>query len=162
MKTRSTSWIREDSLAIPRRARTGATVLECAITLPVMFLVLFALLDLGLAATRYNSLNEAARRIAREAAIHGSLAPSMSTEWGPEEYEGTGADSAEIAAVARPMLIAMAPDDVAIRVVWPDNDNSPRDAVNVELNYRHSPMLPGLFVWGDLELRAVSTMRIVN
>ena len=57
----------------PQHQRGGTTIVECAIVLPVLFFVLFALLDLGIAATRYNSLAEASRRIAREAILHGSL-----------------------------------------------------------------------------------------
>ena len=72
-----------DSMRTPQPARRGTTIVECAITLPVLFLVLFSLLDLGIAATRYNSLAEVARRIAREAVLHGSLAPDSAAPGGP-------------------------------------------------------------------------------
>ena len=58
--------------AVARR-RPGATLVECAIALPVMFFVLFALLDLGLAATRYNTLAEVARKIRQRQYCMGRL-----------------------------------------------------------------------------------------
>src|SRR4051812_39622585 len=100
--------------------RSGATMVESAFALPVMFLLLFAMLDLGLAAARYNALSEAARRVARAAIIHGSLEGKQSTIWGPQEYAGTGADASEIANTASPVLLAMAKDLVNIHVSWPD------------------------------------------
>lgn len=137
-------------------------MVECAFALSMLFLLLFAMLDLGLAAARYNAISEAARRIAREAIIHGSLAAHLSTTWGPQEYEGTAADSSEIALIARPVLLAMPHEDVTIQLKWIDDDNSPRDRVRVEVGFVHKPIVPSLFAWGPLNLRAISTMRIVN
>jgi hypothetical protein len=142
--------------------RRGATILECAVTLPVLFIVLFAILDLGIAATRYNSLAEVSRRIAREAVLHGSLAPDAAGTWGPQEYDGTAADSSPIVAKAHGMTPTMIGSDVSVRVTWPDNDNSPRDRVQVEASYEHIPLIPGFCPWGTLELHSVATMHIVN
>jgi TadE-like protein len=150
------------SIREPRRHRAGATVVECAMVLPVMFLVLFALLDLGIAAVRYNALAEASRRIARAAIIHGSLAPASTGTWGPAEYDGTAADGSAIVSPAHGVLPTMSDNLVFVRVTWPDNDNSPRDRVQVELSYRHEPLIPALFAWGPLDLRSVTTMSIVN
>ena len=111
--------------AVARR-RPGATLVECAIALPVMFFVLFALLDLGLAATRYNTLAEVARKIAREAVLHGSLAPLSNGTWGPNPYAGTVADGSPIVASAQNMVPTISADDVSVQVTWPDNDNSSR------------------------------------
>ncbi len=145
-----------------RAARRGTTILECAITLPVLFLVLFSLLDLGIAATRYNSLAEVSRRIAREAVLHGSLAPDSSGTWGPDEYSGTMADGSVVVAAAHGMIPTMNDSDVLVHVTWPDDDNSPRDRVQVEVSYEHDPLIPGICPWGKLELRSVATMHIVN
>src|SRR5262245_3383599 len=73
------------------RSRAATAMLECAVTLPVLLVVLFALLDLGLAAMRYNALAESARRIAREAILHGSRTPSTLGTWGPTAFAGTAA-----------------------------------------------------------------------
>jgi TadE-like protein len=144
------------------RCRNGATVLECAITLPVMFVMLFALLDLGMAAMQYNTLAEAARRIAREAILHGSLAPAAVGTWGPNEYVGTAADNSAIVLPIHGILPTMQDDLVQVRLTWPDSDNTPRDRVQVDVSYTHTPLVPGLAVWGQLDLRSTATMHIVN
>jgi hypothetical protein len=142
--------------------RTGTTVLECAITLPVLFFVLFALLDLGIAATRYNALAEIARRIAREAVMHGSLAPDSSGTWGPDEYSGSLADGSAIVAPAVHMIPTMDGSDVFVSVRWVDGDNSPRDRIQVDVAYQHEPLIPGVCPWGPLSLSSTATMHVVN
>ena len=52
--------------------------------------------------------------------------------------------------------------DVSVQVTWPDNDNSPRDRVQVEVAYRHNPLIPGFCPWGPINLHSVATMHIVN
>lgn len=142
--------------------RLGATMAECALTLPVLLLVLFALLDLGIAATRYNALAEVARRIARETILHGSSAPSDIGAWGTSEFNGTVGDASPIVVVARDMVPTMKAADVRVRVSWPDGDNSPRDRVQVHVQYDHVPLVPAICPWGTLPLESVATMHIVN
>jgi Flp pilus assembly protein TadG len=146
----------------PRWQRRGVALVEGAFALPVVLLMLFALLDLGLATVRYNSLAEAARQIAREAIIHGSLSPQQSQAWGPDEYLGTAASADGIVQKAAGLLPTMRPEEVQVHVTWPDNGNSPRDQVRVEVTYRHDPLVPGLFAWGAIDLRSSALMRIVN
>jgi Flp pilus assembly protein TadG len=145
-----------------RHRRTGATVLECAFVLPIVLLILFALLDLGIAAARYNALADASRRIAREAIIHGSLAPAETGTWGPAEYVGTAADNSQIVDSVQNVLPTMVLSQVRVRVSWLDEDNSPGDRVEVALSYEHEPLIPALFVWGRLDLQSATTMHIVN
>jgi hypothetical protein len=130
--------------------------------LPVLSILLFALIDLGIAAARYNALAESARRIAREAVLHGSLSPDEIEDWGPSEYVGTLADSSPIVAPAGVVAITMRRERVNVRVNWPDGDNSPRDRVQVHVSFRHEPIVPGLFPWGPMDLESTATMRIVN
>jgi hypothetical protein len=137
-------------------------MVECAMVLPVMFIILFAMLDLGLAAARYNALSDAARRIARQAIIHGSIAPAGSSIWGPAEFSGTAADGSELVRSAQNVLLAMPPNLVSVHISWPDGDNVPLHRVNVEVSFVHQPLIPKLFAWAPLNLRATATMRIVN
>src|SRR3954470_9725930 len=99
---------RRDSATHQRANRDGAAMLECAIALPIMLLALFALLDLGLAATRYNALADAARQIARKAIIHGSLAPAEVGSWGPTQFTGTAADNSTVVQPVHGRLPTMA------------------------------------------------------
>ena len=131
--------------------------------LPIVLVILFALLDLGIAAVRYNALADASRRIAREAIIHGSLAPARDGNMGTGRICRHG--GGRLATCQ--FRAGRSADDgrhtmVSVRVSWPDGDNSPRDRVEVEMNYQHEPLIPALFAWGTLDLRSTTTMRIVN
>jgi hypothetical protein len=145
-----------------RTRRRGVAALECAFTLPVALFVLYSLLDLGLAAIRYNTLAEGARRIARQAIIHGRLSPQPSDEWGPEEFAGTADDDSPQTVPLEGMLPTMQPGDVEVEIVWLDGDNSPRDRVRVELRYRHRAIVPLLAGRQGIDLRSTTTMNIVN
>ena len=79
---RTRSRHRDGRRATMSRQRRGAALVEAAITLPVFFVIIFALLDLGLAAVRYNALAEVSRRIAREAVLRGALTPLTTGTWG--------------------------------------------------------------------------------
>lgn len=155
--------MRSDRWILPKQAnRRGATAVEAAIVLPVLFAVLFAILDLGIAATRYNAIAEVAHRVAREAVLHGSLSEDSADMWGPSEYSGTLADGSEVMATAANMIPTMDASDVRVRVSWPDVDNSPRDRVRVDVEYDHVPLVPLFCPWGTLELRSTATMHVVN
>jgi Flp pilus assembly protein TadG len=145
-----------------RSSRRGVAILECALVLPVLLFVLFSMLDLGLAAVRYNALAEASRRIAREAILHGATAPTSSGMWGPATFAGTAADSSTIVAPVKNMLPTMIASDVNISVTWPDSDNSPRDPVQVVVTYVHHPIVPAISVWGAITLKSTATMHVVN
>ncbi len=145
-----------------KKLRAGVIITESAIVLPVALLVIFSLLDLGLAAIRYNALGEAARLLSREAICRGSLASDVVDSWGPDEYEGTAADDSVFSRTIQRRLPTMESADVQIRIAWLDGANDPRDRVEVRLNYTHEPLLPGIMVWGPIELSSTSTLRIVN
>jgi TadE-like protein len=142
--------------------RRGATIVESAIVLPVLLLILFAMLDLGVASVRYNALAEVSRRVARETILHGSLAPQAVGTWGPEAFEGTAGDDSDLVAAAAIATATMDDEEVNIRISWPDGDNSPRDRVRVEVDYRHQSLVPGLLPWGSFDLNSATTMHIVN
>lgn len=144
------------------RSRRGVALVESALTFPIVVLVLMALLDLGMAATRYNALAEVSRHIAREAIRHGSLAPDSEGTWGANRIQGSMDMDSEMVASARSKLLFMRADDVTIDVTWPDGGNAPGDRVRVEVTTWHLPLIPGLFAWGPLELRSATTMCIVN
>jgi len=127
-----------------------------------MFVVLFAMLDLGLAALRYNCLGAAAHHISREASIRGTLARSINPMWGPDPYTGNAAATDAIVQPLQGFVPTMQPELVDVSVSWPDGNNRPRDRVTAIVTFVHQPLLPGLLPWGNLSLRAESTTQIVN
>jgi hypothetical protein len=75
---------------------------------------------------------------------------------------GAVADSDGIVAIAHGMTPTMNDSEVLVHVIWLDNDNTPRDRVQVEVAYKHHPLIPGICPWGVLELSSSTTMQIVN
>ncbi|MBA3485241.1 MAG: pilus assembly protein [Pirellulales bacterium] len=145
-----------------RRLRRGVAVVEGAIILPLAIGLLLVLLDLGIATARYNALGHASRRVARAAAVRGADISKHEPSIGPAAVTVQADDAHPLCALARRSLPLMNPEDVAVTVSWPDGDNNPCSRIRVELQYIHQPIVPLIAVWGDLDLRAASTMRVVN
>jgi hypothetical protein len=144
------------------RCRSGAAAVEAAIVLPVFLLMVLGGLDLGLAVFHENTLSAVARRTAREAIVHGALAPPQLTSWGPANYVGAASDSSDIALAARPMLFTMDRSQVQIKVEWIDGGNRPDQRVRVTLTYQEQSVVPKFFGHAPIGLQAVSTMRILH
>jgi Flp pilus assembly protein TadG len=145
-----------------RRARRAAVLVETALVLPVFLFIIFAALDLSLAVFRYNSLSAAARRLARQAIVHGALAAPQHTTWGPAKLTGTGADSSQPAQAIQPYLFTFNPASVQVQINWLDSDTQPDDRVQVTLTYPQTSLVGSLFGYGTLNLQAASTMRILH
>lgn len=142
--------------------RRGVAVVEGAIVLPLAIGLLLVLLDLGIATARYNALGHASRRVARAAAMRGADIDEHEPALGPAAMTVQADDAHPLCALARQSLPLMNPENVAVTVSWPDGDNNPCSRIRVELQYIHQPIVPLIAVWGDLDLRAASTMRVVN
>src|SRR5690349_18784786 len=94
-------------------ARRGAMTVEAAVAVPVFLAAVLGVIDLGVGVARYNTLSQAARYGARQAAVHGassaiagSSAPAWSSAWGTATVDqaanATGVP--EVTAV-QPMLV---------------------------------------------------------
>lgn len=135
-------------------------MLEGAVVLGVFVTIIFSLFDLGLAVLRQNTLAEAARRLAREAIVHGERASPDRSVWGPSQLSGNAGDGSELATVLEQALVTLDPAEVTYDLSWPDSDNRSGDRVSVILQYPHRAILPRLFGAGALALRSESTMYI--
>ncbi|TWT31319.1 hypothetical protein KOR34_46950 [Posidoniimonas corsicana] len=127
-----------------------------------MLLVVFALLDLGVAAVRDNTLSKAGRQVAREAVMSSRFAPAGVPSWGPATYSGVLDDGQIAPLVAGTPLPLLSADEVAVTVEWIDGDNAPGDRVRVTLAYDHAPLLGSLLPWGQTALRSETTMCITH
>lgn len=143
-------------------ARRGATAVEAAIILPILLWILFAMLDLGLAAVQSNSLSEAAQQICRRVSLHGAETAVENPVWGPDDFQAAMSSPSPMVVDARYALVTMPVEEVDVAIRWPDGDNQPRNQIAVELSYVHQPIVPGIMPWGALELSANSLMTIVN
>ncbi len=148
-------------IAVHKRRR-GAAMVETAIVLSTLLILLLGMFDLSLGVLRHNFLSDSARRLAREAVVHGRLAEADKTAWGTSTYVGTAADVSEIGDMVRPLLLTMNPEDVQVRVDWLSGSNEPGALVRVTITYTHAPMTSFVLGGADVELRAVSTMQIAH
>lgn len=142
--------------------RRGATLVESAVVLGVLLLVLFGMLDLGLAVLHHNTVSEAARRLAREAVVHGELAGAEGEAWGPGSVSMTADADSPIAEAVRPILTVIDPQDVSLSLSWPDAGNAAGQRVSATVSYQHQMMFPFVANGGLLDLQSVSTMRVAH
>jgi Flp pilus assembly protein TadG len=134
-------------------------LVEGAFVLGLLMVVLFTSFDLGLAIIRQNALNEAARRLARQAIVHGnSAAPALAT-WGPSSVNTTAANTT-YSSIVGPVLITMPPNQVQLKLDWPDNESRTGKRVRITATYRHEPIMPFVLGSTPIPLSASSTMRI--
>lgn len=137
-------------------------MVEMSIILNVFLLIILGTLDLGLATYRYNTISQAARQGARQAIVHGSLAPPSMTRWGPSMYTGTAGDGSAYAQAVSPMLAGFLLDDVTIRVEWPDGGNRLQQRVRYTVTTDYRPILTSVFSSTSYTLSAASTMPIAH
>lgn len=142
------------------RGRRGATLVEGAIVLATLVMVVLGSLDLSLAVWRYNTVSQAARQGAREAAVHGAQAGPARTIWGPATRVVVANDGSEIAAAVLPSLVGIAPDAVTIRIEWPDGVNTFQSRVRCTITTQYEPIVASLFVRSPWTLTATSNMSI--
>ncbi len=166
--------------------RSGATVVECALVYPITFMLLLGLVVGALGVFRYQEVSNLARQGARYASTHGNsyrkdtgqgtgtpgtfdtqsgglywhkancTAPKGSdTSWTGDIYDNA----------IRPMMVALDPSRMTVRVGWPgvinqsQADNWPGAEVSVEVSYS---WLPEVFFVGPINLSSTSSMRITN
>ncbi|WP_404310835.1 TadE/TadG family type IV pilus assembly protein [Neorhodopirellula lusitana] len=145
-----------------RNQRRGVSAVETAITLPIFLWILLAMLDLGIAVMRHNSLNDAATRLGRAAVIHGDMTSHLIAPWGPEPVHTSAASGLPVVEVIHLKIPTMSPEEVLVDMSWPDGENGPDDRVQVDVSYTHQSLVPGLFPWGPFDLHASTTMPIIN
>jgi len=60
-------------------SESGATLIEMAVTLPILFTFLFCFMELSMAFYSYNMISETAREGTRYAMVHGASCPNTTT-----------------------------------------------------------------------------------
>lgn len=145
-----------------RHRRRGATLVEAAIVLFVFVTLVMGTFDVGLAVWHHNTLSDAARQVTREAIVRGEFAAPRRTAWGPAAYNGTAADTQEIAQTVRPTLVGLDPSRVSVAVTWPDGSNKSGKRVQCTVSTTHQLIFTRLFTNSALTLSATSTMHIAH
>jgi Flp pilus assembly protein TadG len=143
-----------------RRRRSGATLVEGAVVLGVLFLLVLAMLDLGILVFRQHVLSSAARHLSREASVHGSRATLLGP-WGPNNVGPVAAShTGPIPSAVRPELFGMDPAEVTVTAEWPDGTNEAGSRVRITLTTDHRLVLASVFGSSPRRLVATSTVPI--
>jgi hypothetical protein len=143
--------------------RRGVTTVETALVILAFLTLVLGVIDLGLAVFRNHLVCEAARQGARQAIVHGSLAPASMGAWGPDSLGPVPAnDSSPLAQAVQPFLGDFDPTTVTVQAQWLDGGNEPGQRVKVTVNAICPLMLPSLVGVSSLSLHASSTMPIAH
>lgn len=151
--------------------RSGATLVESAITLTAFLLLVVGMLDIGIAVLRFNSISQAARQGARAAIVHGDLAPTgwRGGNWGTATLTVTPTDTGETSTPAgalsdavRPSLSACPLEETTVTVEWLNGSNRLEQPVRVTVTTIYHPVLTFLFGNPGIELRASATMPMAH
>ena len=137
-------------------------MVEMAVVLSVFLMIILGTFDLGIATYRFNTISQAARQGARQAIVHGSLAPPAMAAWGPATYDGKADDGSVYAQAVSPMLVGFPPNDVAIKVEWLDGGNGIQQRVRFTVSTTYRPILTSVFSSSTYPQSAASTMPIAH
>jgi hypothetical protein len=143
--------------------RHAATVVECAIVLPVTFFLLFSIIIGAMGIFRYQEAASLARQGARYASTHGyqyrkdaGEPIGTSSDWQTDIYNNGIA----------PYIVALDSNNITYTITWPDvinqpgkPDNWPGSKVTVQVNYQ---WMPELYLVGPINLTSTSSMPITN
>jgi Flp pilus assembly protein TadG len=144
-------------------ARRGATLVECAIVLPVTFFLLIGLVVGAMGIFRYQEVATLAREGARYASTHGhqyrvdaGLPIGTSADWSADVWNNG----------ITPQIIALDPNATSCQVAWPDvinqpgkPDNWPGSKCDVTVTYQ---WFPEVFLIGPFTMTSTSSMPITN
>ncbi|MFN3153129.1 TadE/TadG family type IV pilus assembly protein [Bremerella sp.] len=133
----------------------GATLVETALVLMILFVTIFGIFEFGMTAVRQNLLDEAAHRIARAAAIRGE--GSSMGQWGPAAISTTLDTQADLVAEIGPASYMLDTTRVNVELSW-QNDLATTNSELTVLMTCDQPLLLGS-LWGmdsiQLSSRAV-------
>jgi hypothetical protein len=154
------------SAGVRRRCRRrGAAMVETAVTILLVLMLIFAMLDLGLAVFRHQMLSFAARRAVREVIVHGEYADKLG-KWGPETVGGPGVSVSSLDHPIQALLISsltgLNPAEVEVQIEWPEGNNKYRSPVRMSLSTTYTPMTTFILPNLSLPLTASSTMPIAH
>lgn len=126
---------------IPRR---GATLVETALVLMILFVTIFGIFEFGMTAVRQNILDEAAHRLARAGAIRGE--DSSLAHWGPAAISATLDTQADLVAEIGPAAYMLDTSRVNVEMSWQDDLATMNSELTVLVTC-NQPLLLGS-LWG--------------
>jgi len=134
-----------------------------AIALSVFITLILGVVDLGYGVFRQHVLSQAARQLARQAIVRGSLADELEA-WGPTAISATADAGNSVTDYIAPKLIGWNLSEVRVDVAWIDGDHDVRDGnrVQVEMSAPYRPVMTFIFGNPSINLYASSTMTMAH
>ena len=145
-------------VSVLTRSARGQTLVEFAVASAVFFMIIFGILQFGLAVWNYNMLPSLAQDGARYAAVHGDTNATACTTIAQKECETT---STLVQDFVRSRVVGMTPTAVTVTTTYPDGDNSVGDTVQVQVDYTFSAFTT-IVRTGTLTLHGVAQMKIAR
>jgi Flp pilus assembly protein TadG len=135
----------------------------------VIFLVFMALclgmLDLGIGVFQYHVVSEAARQGARQAIVHGQMAPAdwNGGPWGPSTIDKkANATGIPLVTAIQPYLVGIDLSQTTLKAQWLDGGNAADQRVSVTVTTTYQPSITFIFANTTYSLSATSIMPIAH
>ena len=146
----------------PKAIRSGAALLEGAVVFGVFMTLVLGMLDLGIGVFRYHLVSEAARQGARQAIVHGKLAPPQQAQWGPTTIDVTAnTTGVPLVDAIKPFLVGFDLSQTHVKAEWIDGGGDPDMRVRVTVSCPYQPFITSIFR-NPYNLSASSTMLITH
>ncbi|MBA2112945.1 TadE/TadG family type IV pilus assembly protein [Bremerella alba] len=127
-----------------RKCLHGATLVETALVLMILFVTIFGIFEFGMAAVRQNMLDEAAHRLARAGAIRGE--DSSLGHWGPSAISASLNTQTDLVAEIGPAAYMLDTSRVNVEMSWEDDLATTNSELTVWVTC-DQPLLLGT-LWG--------------
>ncbi len=135
----------------PIRDQEGQSLVEFALTLPILLLLLVGIVDVGRGLQAYVALGNAVREAVREASVHGADA---SVPWGPT------ANDSRVTTAVRSRIVGIRTEDIAVTSSWPSASNAQGAEVIVGATYTFQPIAFAFLGGVSMPLSATTRTRV--
>jgi Flp pilus assembly protein TadG len=115
-----------------RRTATAQSLVEFALVGPLLFLMLFGVIEMSRAVYTNHQIANGTREGSRYAAVHGSKATSQAT-------------SATVKAAMMPRMTAVNSGSLSVTLSYPNGNNNPGSKARVASNYTFTPIVTMVF-----------------
>ena len=154
-------------MRLPRRSRRrpGAVSIEAVVIFLVFMTLCLGMLDLGIGVFQYHVVSEAARQGARQAIVHGQMAPAgwNGGPWGSSTInEKANATGIPLVTAIQPYLVGIDLSQATIKAQWLDGGNAADQRVSVTVTTTYQPSITFIFANTTYSLSATSIMPIAH
>ncbi len=138
-------------------------MVETAATMLIFLTLVMGILDLGMGVLRHQQLTDAARVVARSAAVHGKFADKLGN-WGTAPISGNAADGSTLGNLISQRMVNNNFAQVNFTVDWIDAGNSVQDdhRVRVTASVPYRPMITFIFGSPTFTLQTISIVPVAH